>query len=141
MLTAGALAVAGFGLIAPATTALAGCSGAGCVGLDPHSTGCDAHASTVSSAYGRTTQGVAVIYVEERWSSACVANWTRITNLTSSGNWMEANLIDQNNSSSQPWEGWVPGGNISWTNMGNGYHVQRACGDFTFGVGACANPV
>lgn len=141
MLVAIVLAVGGFALFTPTSTALATCSGSSCVGLDPHATGCDAHATTVSSAYGRNTNGVAQVYVEERWSSACVANWTRITNLTSSGGYMEANLIDQNNSSSQPWEGWVPAGWISWTNMGDGNHVQRSCGDFTFGTGACAPPV
>lgn len=135
------LAVGAFSVSGHVTEAhAAACSGPSCVGKDPHQLGCDVGASTVSSAYG-VVNGVRTIYVEERWSAACVANWTRITNLTSSGAYMEANLIDQNNSTGQPWSGWVPAGYISWTNMGNGNHVQQACGDFEFGNGTCANPV
>lgn len=55
--------------------ALATCSGTGCDGLDPSTTGCDVNATTPASTGLR--QGVDLSYIQMRWGPGCKTNWTR----------------------------------------------------------------
>lgn len=64
---------------AKAVTCKTSPSSKNCDGTDPHTTGCDASASTVASAnLVRSTDNVVVGTVELRWSSVCKTNWARV---------------------------------------------------------------
>ncbi len=62
------------------------CSGTGCNGTDPHETGCDGNASTVSTVYPANAK------LELRRSVNCITLWTRITNLASGNRYPRATL-------------------------------------------------
>ena len=60
------------------------CSGAGCNGTDPQTSGCGASGRTIATnniyAYG--TEYAVVGLLELRWSDVCQTNWSRITRYT-----------------------------------------------------------
>jgi Protein of unknown function (DUF2690) len=65
---------------AATTSATVGCSGYGCDGTDPSSTGCAANAITAEqqTEYEANGSGYAVGYVQLRYSKTCRTVWTRI---------------------------------------------------------------
>lgn len=68
----------------PASTFAAGCSGRGCDGTDPQSTGCSANSFTVvTRAIREYRTGQQIGIVELRYSPSCGTNWTRTTNWVS----------------------------------------------------------
>lgn len=62
-------------VVAPGSPAFAACSGTGCNGLDPSSSGCSATGSTVAGS----TNYQSSFGIEQRRSSGCKARWTRLT--------------------------------------------------------------
>jgi hypothetical protein len=68
--------------LAPNHKAYALCSGTGCNGLDPISTGCSNTTTTAAQASGSGASGSLTIYL--RYSTACVSNWAYVA--SNSGN-------------------------------------------------------
>jgi hypothetical protein len=48
-------------------------------GTDPSATGCANSSSTVESKYGKTANGITIVFVELRYSSSCRTTWARVT--------------------------------------------------------------
>jgi Protein of unknown function (DUF2690) len=65
------------GVVARAATLSPSCSGYGCDNTDPVQTGCSNSAYTASSA-PITVYGSTVAYVDNRYSTSCRTNWSRV---------------------------------------------------------------
>lgn len=105
------------------------CSGNGCNGQDPEATGCaNANAFTASSVTVTDGDGVALIRVDNRFSSTCGTNWTRITSLNGNGRAIEGSITRDSDglSFSSLTNG---GGGVFWTPMVFAPNVTAtACG-------------
>jgi hypothetical protein len=96
------------------------CSGAGCIHKDPQASGCSSGATTLASV---TPPGGGPV-VTLRWSSACVANWTRFEDNTggySPGDW---NYWVETSDGHREYQLFS---NAYWTYMVNGNLAARAC--------------
>lgn len=83
------IVLSSFMIQVPVSTYAATCSGTGCNGKDPQSSGCASGATTVATAY--FTGG----YVELRWSATCQTNWARVVS-TSGNKYLKAYIVQQN---------------------------------------------
>lgn len=81
-------------LYSSSTAFAASCSGTGCNGQDPQTSGCSVGAQILDSRY--VNQNGTAIYIELRWSPTCQTNWTRVTNQTQGTRYMKAYMVEQN---------------------------------------------
>jgi len=100
------------------------CSGAGCNGLDPQTTGCGGSAYTVASFNFDNGAVTALL----RYSTWCHANWTTL----SIHNYLPADsgefwVQNQNNNAQYYSFDTLSGATSTWTNMVNGIPLARSC--------------
>lgn len=98
------LALLGFFLVAPSPAMAVTCSGSGCTGQDPLSTGCSADAITLTTEYVYGTYGAS--YVENRWSPTCKTNWARVNWINTSVRAVQGNGYTQGYSSNNGTNAW-----------------------------------
>jgi hypothetical protein len=103
----------------PAQQAFALCNGSGCNGLDPASTGCSGGAYTAAYRNGTGTWGT--VQVQMRYSSSCVANWTRSVSLGST-RYIRAVISGGFSDSYEIY------GGSAYTDMANGYVTNCGSG-------------
>jgi hypothetical protein len=106
LLLAGAL---GSVAVPTAASAAPTCSDWYCDNTNPHTTGCDAGATTVGSQYIRYN-GITLALVELRWSTVCYTNWSRITSLVSTFNEIKVHAYRNAPIGSTAYEGLIRGG-------------------------------
>lgn len=111
-------------LASPTRSTLALCSGSGCNGTDPATTGCAADGVTVRQKWPYGNPGT--IKVELRRSDTCVTFWARSWNYSAFYYYNNATLKNYY------WEQrWSPPNDSTYSDQRSGNSGFQACGDFS----------
>lgn len=87
-------------LVGQPTSVYAACSGASCTGKDPIAQGCDGSAYTVGSTYAGS--GTYQIRNDNRYSTACIANWGRVVNTSGTSRYMKEDTLGAGTAETYP---------------------------------------